>query len=99
MARHDVYRSPDGRGYLIDVQTDLLDGLNTRVVVPLLPLDVAPRPAKGLNPMMDVADVPHMMATQYVASIPSSLLRAPVTSLSARADEVTRALDVLFQGF
>ena len=37
MARFDVYASPDGSGCLLDVQADLLDSLNTRVVVPLMP--------------------------------------------------------------
>lgn len=38
MARFDVYLTSSS-GYLLDVQADLLAGLNTRVVVPLLPLD------------------------------------------------------------
>ncbi|MBS1183360.1 MAG: plasmid maintenance protein CcdB, partial [Proteobacteria bacterium] len=37
MARFDVFPNPGGSGYLLDVQADLLDGLNTRIVVPLLP--------------------------------------------------------------
>jgi hypothetical protein len=28
MARFDIYPSPDGAGYLLDVQADLLDALN-----------------------------------------------------------------------
>ena len=40
----------DGPGYLMDVQADMLNRLNTRVVVPLLPLSEAPKPAKVLNP-------------------------------------------------
>jgi toxin CcdB len=38
MARFDVYENPDGPGSLLDVQAELLDPLNTRVVVPLTPL-------------------------------------------------------------
>jgi len=51
MARFDVYDSPDGAGYLLDVQADILDILNTRVVVPLMPISAAPSPAKHLNPI------------------------------------------------
>ena len=42
MARFDVYRNPEGSGYLLDVQADLLSDLNTRVVVPLIPAELAP---------------------------------------------------------
>jgi toxin CcdB len=39
MARFDVYKNPGKHAgttpYLIDVQTDLLDGLDSRMVVPL----------------------------------------------------------------
>ena len=50
MARFHVYVNAEGGGYLLDVQANLLNHLNTCVVVPLLPLDTAPKPAKVLNP-------------------------------------------------
>ena len=46
MARFGVFRNSESAGYLLDVQADLLVHLNIRVVVPLLPLNVAPTPAK-----------------------------------------------------
>jgi toxin CcdB len=45
MAKYDVFPNPSGDGYLLDVQTDLLSDLNTRVVVPLLQTSSAPKPA------------------------------------------------------
>jgi toxin CcdB len=47
MARFDVHSNPEGPGWLVDLQTDLLDGFNTRVVAPLLPPDRAQKPARG----------------------------------------------------
>jgi toxin CcdB len=35
MARYDLYRNEREGIYLLDVQADLLDHLNTRVIVPL----------------------------------------------------------------
>lgn len=99
MARFDIYHDPDGYGYLIDVQSDLLDGLNSRVIVPLMPPETAPTPGRGLNPRIDVAGREYLMVTQYLSSVPASLLKTPVGNLSAHQDEVTRALDFLFQGF
>lgn len=99
MARYDIHRAPDGRGYLLDVQTDLLGGFTTRLVVPLLPLEDAPTPGRGLNPLVEIEGHLHMMATQYLAAVPAALLRQPVGSLASRAEEVTRALDLILHGF
>lgn len=99
MARHDVYPAPSGRGYLLDVQADDLGGIATRVVVPLVPEAVAPPPVRHLNPVIEVAGARHVLLTQTLLAVPASLLRNPLANLAARRDEVTRALDMLFQGF
>ena len=44
----------DGEGYLLDVQNDLLDNLNTRVMVPLMRPEAAPTTARRLNPAFDI---------------------------------------------
>lgn len=99
MARFDVYPNPSGPGWLIDVQADLLHGLNTRMVVPLLKLDEAPTPARRLNPVFEIAGEKAVMATQFMAAVPLSILKTPLTNLSAHHDEITGALDMLFLGF
>ncbi len=99
MARYDIYESPDGVGYVLDVQTDLLEGLSTRIVVPLLPSDMAPQPAQRLNPVFEIGEEPHILVTQFLASVPLSLLRTPAGNLSDRSFEITNALDMVFQGF
>jgi toxin CcdB len=99
MAKYDVHPNPGGAGFVVDVQTDLLDGLNTRVVVPLLPADVAPKPAALLNPVVEIDGAAHVMVTQFLSAVPLSVLGKPVGTLAERADEITRALDMLFQGF
>ncbi len=99
MPRFAVFRNPDGIGYLLDVQADLLDHLNTRVVVPLLPLDVAPVAAKTLNPVFEVEGKAVVMVTQFLAAVPAQMLKNVVDSFEDRRDDVTSALDLLFQGF
>ncbi|SEK02598.1 toxin CcdB [Cribrihabitans marinus] len=99
MAKYDVFAGTQPGTLLLDVQSDLLGGLNTRVVVPLIPQGQAPVPARFLNPVVEIDGVPHVMVTQFLAAVPAGMLRDPVDSLAARADEVTRALDMLFQGF
>ena len=99
MPRFTVYRNPNGEGYLLDVQANILDHLNTRLVVPLLPLSTAPTPAKTLNPVFDFACTSVVMVTQFMAAVPASLLKSPESSLEANRNEITAALDLLFQGF
>lgn len=99
MARFDLYRNPDRNGYLLDVQSDLLSDLNTRIVVPLMPADHAPRPAAILNPVFDLHEAPYVMVTQFLSAVPAGLLRHPVGSLSRQSEVITRAFDFLYQGF
>jgi toxin CcdB len=56
MARLDVYPMPGRRsaGFVVDVQSDLLADLASRVVVPLLP-ETETRPASRLNPIFDIS--------------------------------------------
>lgn len=98
MARFHVYLNAEGGGYLLDVQANLLHHLNTCVVVPLLPLDQAPRPAKVLNPIFDIEGASYLMATQFLAAVPRRVLGQEVLSLEAQAHTVVSALDCLFQG-
>ncbi len=99
MAKYDVFPNPDGAGFLVDVQSDLLDVLNTRVVAPLLPKAQAPKPAAYLNPVFRIDEQEVVMVTQFLATVPTRILRAPVGSLDAEHEKITRALDMVFQGF
>lgn len=98
MARFHVYVSAENGGYLLDVQANLLSHLNTCVVVPLLPIDAAPKPAKVLNPTFDIEGTSCAMATQFLASVPRRLMAREVLSLQEEASAIVNALDCLFQG-
>jgi len=99
MAKFDVYRQRQGGCYVLDCQADLLNDLNTRFIVPLLPIDEAPEPAARLNPIFDVEDVQLVMVTQFAASVPIREIGDVVRSLSEEQDVINAALDMLFIGF
>lgn len=99
MARFDIFDNEAGAGYLLDVQSDLLSGLNTRIVVPLLPKSSAPSPAQRLNPVFNIEGQELVMATQYMAAVPERELRSCAGSLAEQHDEISEALDMLFLGF
>ncbi len=99
MARFDVYQNPDGHGALLDVQADLLSQLNTRVVVPLLPPNHAPMPAKHLNPCLQVQKETFVMVTQFMAAVPANILRHRIVNLRSERYIITAAIDFLMQGY
>ena len=99
MARFTVYRNPDGKGYLLDLQADLHGHFSTRVVAPLLPLEDVPHYASALNPVFDIEGNPVVMATQGMAAVPAQILKQAVATLASRRAEIVAAVDLLFQGF
>jgi toxin CcdB len=99
MARYDLYTLREQAGYLLDVQTDLIDRLQTRVVVPLLPTAVTPPPVRRLNPVFAIGGKRYVMATPLLASVPVADLEQSQANLSMHHDEIVAALDMLFQGF
>ena len=99
MARFSVHDWSAGNGLVLNLQTDFLEWLDTRVVAPLVPIDHAPPPAKQLNPVFSVGGADYVMLTQSMASVPTSTLGLEVANLSEFHDEITRAIDMMFQGF
>jgi toxin CcdB len=98
MARFSIYADPAGDAYLLDVQADLLRHLNTRVVVPLMPLGKAPKPATRLNPQFIVDGIECSMVTQYMAAVPASVLKREMINVADRRDDIVNAIDLLMQG-
>ena len=99
MARFDVYENADAIGFLVDVQSDFLEGVHTRVVVPLIPLDRSPPIGAKLNPIFDIGETPHTLQPLMIAAVPRQALKSRVTTIASESDRVTTALDMLFQGF
>ncbi len=99
MDRFSVHLNPSGIGYLINVQADAMSHFNTRMVIPLLPLDDAPKPATTLNPLFEIDGKPYSMVTQYMAAFPVKALKSPVLSAEHRHADIVAAIDLLLQGF
>jgi toxin CcdB len=97
LGQFDVHRLSKGR-FAIDCQSDLLSHLQSRLVVPLVPKDSAPRAARRLNPIFEIGEVQHVMLTQFAGTIDRRQLGDVVTSLADRSFEITDALDVLITG-
>ena len=99
MAQYDIFHNPEHSGYLLDVQSDLQEVLSTRLVIPLIPVSEAPKPATRLNPVIRIGNGSLIMVTQFMAAVPQKLLQTQVTSAAWMRDEVTAAIDMLTHGF
>lgn len=105
MARYDVYSNPgdsmSSTPYLLDVQSDLLDGLDTRMVIPLRNLGKyrnVELPTQ-LTPILRVQGEDYLLETPKMAAVPVRVLRSSLESLSGEHDTITGAIDFLFHGF
>ncbi len=103
MAQFDVYANPNPATcgeipYMVDVQSDLLDPLATRVVIPLVRQSAMPKPARHLNPVFDVDGERVVLSTAELAGVPKSAVGRVVGSLSPTRDEILRAMDFLIAG-
>ncbi len=104
MAQFDVHRNanPATRSripYLLDVQSDLLDPLATRVVVPLCkPEILSGRPAERLNPGFEVEGRKVLMLTPELAGVQRRHLGERVANLASERRAIIGALDLLITG-
>ncbi len=94
MARHDVHRLRDGE-LVVDVQSDLIDGTGSRIVLPLMPPAGMPRPAPRLHPIVTFDGMDHVVASHLISAVPSNVMGPPLGSLRDHADSLTRAIDTL----
>lgn len=103
MAQYDVHRNRDPRSaalipFLLDVQSDLLETLATRVVVPLVDAGQFGPPAQRLNPVFQVEGRAVVLSVAELAGVPKAVLGERVASLADRRSEITAAMDLLLLG-
>ena len=104
VAQWDVYATPNPGSrvdvpYLVDVQSDLLRALPTRLVVPLAP---PRRRLSGLpqrmSPVFVVQDMQLLLVPQEAGPVDARVLRQPVANLRADAHRIIDALDAVVSG-
>lgn len=104
MAQFDVYRNPEAATrsripYVVDLQSDLLADLPTRLVAPLRIGDDALRNApRRLCPTFDVLGTAVVMYPQQMAGLPAKILGRPVASLRDSRAVLVDAVDAVLSG-
>jgi toxin CcdB len=98
MPQFDVYQAK-ATMLLIDCQSDLLDHLDTRFVIPLIPAETTPAPIPRLTPIFELGGQDYVMATQFAASYAKRELGRPMFNLDRQRDRILAAIDMLTSGF
>lgn len=84
---------------LLDVQSDLIDELSTRMVIPLLPMTGGPSKVDRLHPVLNIDGRDYLLATNLMAAVERSSLKQVKANMLSRHDDISRAVYMLFQGF
>ena len=85
--------------YFIDVQNDFIDGLTTRVLIPLRKESAFGARARNLNPVLLVANDSVVLDTAAIGAAPLNLLRKPVANVRESRALVQEALDTLLGAY
>lgn len=99
MAQFDVYATtyPDAP-FVVQVQSDLLTALATRVVIPLK-LATGKKPLDRLHPTLDILGQTYVLHTAETATVMASLLKTPIASLATtHRQNILDAVDFLLLG-
>lgn len=105
MAQFGVYRNknPNTKAtfpLLVDVQSDLLEDLQTRVVIPLTKAPaLTKKPMGQLTPIIKYEGDSYVLMTPLLAGITRRDLGAVTGSLAERREVIFAAMDFLMTGF
>lgn len=98
-------RNPDAQAtttpYLLDVQSDLLDDPDSRMVIPLRCLDhfAKVKLPTRLTPVFSILGKDYLLETPKMGAVPQRILKTCVACLSDDQVRINDALDFLFQGY
>lgn len=105
MAQFTVYRNKNPKSkaeipYLLDVQSDLLNELGTRVVIPLFQRKLLSiQPLTRLTPELQIDGKKFILMTPQLAGIPVKELGEQICELTRNRAEIITAIDMLITGF
>ena len=98
-----VYRnnsaSAESYPYVLDVQSELLSNLDTRLAIPLVAArSQFGKPIRNLNPTVLIGETNYIVLTQQMAAVPKKLLGEPLDHVIVDRSEVLSSIDFLITG-
>jgi len=98
MARFSVHPLVAKQGLVLCVQSDLLDNLSSRMVIPLVPEAKAHKPFQKLNPVFDLDGERFVLYTEQLTAVDRNKLKPAIASLEDHHQEIVQAIDFLLEG-
>jgi toxin CcdB len=105
VTQFSVYRNKNPRTkaafpFLIDIQSELLEPLNTRVVIPLTrAATLTKKPVSHLTPEISFEGDRYVLVTPQLAGISRTELGPLAGSLAKERQKILAAVDFLLTGF
>ena len=105
MNQFDIFKNKNPQSsrdvpYLINLQSDPMAPLATRIVAPLRrEIDYSRQKLSRIHLSIDIENTGYIIFISEMAAIPSDLLGEKVGSASSMRDMFTSAIDLLFTGF
>ena len=103
MKQFDVYANTDSDTnqaypYFVDVQTELLDVLNSRVVIPLTTVLPDKRLPNNICPTVEINGEQYYLLAYQITTVASSFLKKHESSLLLNRTDILNSLDFLISG-
>ena len=103
MKQFDLYINPDedtkqGYPYFVDVQTELLNNLDSRVVIPIVPIKGTKAYPKNLCPIVKIKGSQFALLTHQITTVPNALLNDKQGSLLLNRNDIILGWDFLLTG-
>jgi toxin CcdB len=105
MAQFTVYvnlnqNTKDHYPYLVDIQNELLESLDTRLVIPLiLGSKYESIPIKELMPVVSISGKKYIVVIPLQAGVNKKLLGPMIADISKHRQEIISAIDFLITGY
>ena len=104
MARFDVYANPDKQEskqipFFIDVQSDHIKGIETRMVMALWAANFFTTKLDNLNPEFELLGQRLVLDAPSLGAVPRSSLKPPVASMATQHIQIQDAIDMLFGSY
>lgn len=103
MAQFDLYRNPNPAArkhapYLLNLQSDHLEHIATRLCAPVKSAKISSKPIVGLMPEIEIEGELFFVYMQEIAAVPASVLGLRAASAARYRFQLIAAVDLLVSG-
>jgi toxin CcdB len=101
MAQFDIYENRDyhtrhSQPYYLDVQSELLQSLATRIVIPLIQIDSINHPVDILNPVVRIGNENLYLSSAQLCSINKRRLGKRISNVANQRAIIDSSMGLLF---